>query len=160
MLLISLQAMSGSLLLECSAVLRQQGFLDPSAKLLDEHQALAGQHSEVNKQARLRLLLSQASWAYSSCFSGVLEVTQSSMKVICFMQLLTKQHAGPALWGQCCRLSLKQLEAFGPSPKITASAPADVCRQKSSPQTSCVAGLTPLLLTASSAPAGSPICCC
>ena len=57
----SLQAMSGSLLLECSAILRQQGFLDPSAKLLDEHQALAGQHSEVKKQAKLRLLLSQAS---------------------------------------------------------------------------------------------------
>ena len=71
MLFHSLQAMSGSLLLECSAVLRQQGFLDPSAKLLDEHQALAGQHSEVNKEARLRLLLSQASWVPSTCFSGV-----------------------------------------------------------------------------------------
>ena len=82
-LLHCLQAMSGSLLLECSAILRQQGFLDPSAKLLDEHQALAGQ-SEVNKQARLRLMLSQVISAPPICFNDVLEVTQCNMQVTCF----------------------------------------------------------------------------
>ena len=106
--------MSGSLLLECSAVLRQQGFLDPSAKLLDEHQALAGQHSEVNKQARLRVMLSQVTWAPSIRFSGALEVTQCSMQVVCFIQLLTKQRADSFLRGQCRCFSLKQLDSVPP----------------------------------------------
>ena len=61
---LALQGMTGSLLLEGSAVLQQQGFMDPAAKLLEEHQALAGH--QANKLARLKLSLAQVRLPLSS----------------------------------------------------------------------------------------------